>query len=324
MRYTKSALTVEQQADQLITRGLTANRDELIKRLKAVNYYRLSGYLYPFRQTDSTGNRLDSFSSGTTLEMLWQRYNFDRRLRIILLDAIERIEVAARTRFVYHFVQMHGPFGHLDGNNLPGFKKLSLRKEIWSNLKSLAKLKGLKHSDHHRWLKALKEEQRRSNEPFSKHFRSSYGDYHDHLPLWMACELMTCGSTLQLMNKVEGSIVKQVAADFGFPDQQLLSWTKALFALRNGCAHHSRIWNRVFGVKPSIPGKNKNPKWHTSPSFDNQRVGFMITICYFWLGKISSTTQWKSRLFELFDEYPMIPLAEMGLPANWRAHDLWQ
>ena len=90
MIYAKPALTFEAQADLL-----AANRDELIARLKAVNYYRLSGYLYPFRDLPN-----DTFRPGADLDTVWRRYNFDRRLRLILLDAIERIEVAVRTRLV--------------------------------------------------------------------------------------------------------------------------------------------------------------------------------------------------------------------------------
>jgi abortive infection bacteriophage resistance protein len=324
MKYSKPALSVEQQADQLIHRGLVGDRDELIKRLKVVSYYRLSGYLYPFREIDCHGDRLDTFVSGTKLVTIWRRYNFDRRLRILLLDAIERIEVAVRTRLVYHFVQSHGAFGHLDEKNLPGFKKRSFKKRFWRNLKSLLRLKGLNYSDYERWLSALKQEQGRSKEKFVTHFGDTYSDNHEYLPVWMACELMTCGSTHQMLNGVERAVVQQIARDFGFPDQQLLSWTKAIFSLRNNCAHHSRVWNRVFGAKPSIPGRNKNPKWHTNPGFDNQRVGFMLAICYVWLGKISSTSQWKIRLFELFDDYSEIPISEMGIPVNWRTHDLWQ
>ena len=62
MIYAKKALTLEQQADLLLARGLVADRDELIQRLKVVNYYRLSGYLHPFRQPDN------SYLPGTTLE----------------------------------------------------------------------------------------------------------------------------------------------------------------------------------------------------------------------------------------------------------------
>lgn len=324
MNYSKRAFTLEKQADQLIGRGLiVADRDELIGRLRVVNYYRLSGYLYPFRVRDASGTPTDAFIPGTTLETVWKRYNFDRRLRIVLLDAIERIEVAVRTRLVYHFVQSHGPFGHLKEQNLPRFRKRPWWQRLFRNLRALSNLKGLERTEHQLWLAKLQNEKNRASDAFVKHFIQTYGDRHEQLPLWMACELMTCETAMQLAYGVDRGVVQLAAADFGFPDQQLLSWTKALFTLRNSCAHHARVWNRIFGVKPSVPGKNKNPKWHIQPQFAFDRVGIMLTICHLWLGKVSSTTQWKARLFALFDEYPEIPLAEMGLPADWRSHPLW-
>ena len=51
--YTKTYKTVEEQADILIDRGLVCDREELIERLQWINYYRLSGYLYPFRKQES-------------------------------------------------------------------------------------------------------------------------------------------------------------------------------------------------------------------------------------------------------------------------------
>lgn len=318
MIYPKKALTLDEQADLLLSRGLVADKPELIERLKVVNYYRLSGYLHPLRRPD------DTYLPGTTLEMIWRRYNFDRRLRIILLDAIERIEVAVRTRLVYHFVQAHGPFGHLHKKNLPGFKKRTFWNHCWRNVKALLKLKGVERTEYQNWLAKLDNEMRRASDTFVKHFRTKYGDRHEHLPLWMSCELTTCETTMQFMGAVEPSILKLAAADFGFPDEQLKSWTKAIFTLRNTCAHHARIWNRVFGVNPSVPGKNKNPQWHTQPTFAEKHVGLHLTVCHFWLGKVSSTTKWRERLFALFDEFPEIPLADMGIPAAWRGHVLWK
>jgi abortive infection bacteriophage resistance protein len=324
MVYSKQALSVEEQADLLLRRGLLANRDELISRLRAVNYYRLTGYLYPFRKRDAAGNPTDDFLHGTDLQTVWRRYNFDRRLRIVLLDAIERIEVAVRTQLVYQFVRAHGPFGYLEKKNLPGFKRRLWWRRTWRNLKSLLRLKGLENSDYQVWLAKLRNEKKRASDAFVKHFDERYGDQHPYLPLWMACELMTCETTLQFAYALEPSLVKKVAAEFGFPDEQLLSWTKAIFTLRNSCAHHARIWNRVFGVKPSVPGKRKNPNWHIQPGFANDRIGLMLTVCNFWLGKVSSTTNWKQRLFCLFDEYSEIPIAHMGLPPDWRKHPLWR
>lgn len=113
MKYAKAALTFEQQAGKLLGRGLVADRSALINRLKAVNYYRLSGYLYPFRNPD------DTFRSGTTLDAVWQRYTFDRQLRLLALDGIERVEVCVRTALVYHHAHKHGPFGYTVPANLP-------------------------------------------------------------------------------------------------------------------------------------------------------------------------------------------------------------
>lgn len=244
MIFEKKALPLEKQADQLIGRALSADRDELIDRLKVVNYYRLSGYLYAFRVRvkDAAGKDkvTDGFMPGTTLDKVWRRYSFDRRLRIILLDAIEWIEVAVRTRLVYHFVQAHGPFGHVSEGNLPGFKKHSGRDKFLSCLRALLKGKTRRRSDHEQWLSKLQAEKQRSSKAksaFTVHFETTYGDKHPHLPLWVASELMTCETVLTFANAVDRQLVKQVAADFGFPDDQLLSWMKGIFALRNACAH---------------------------------------------------------------------------------------
>ena len=176
MIYSKKALPLEDQADLLLQRGLVANRDELISRLKVVNYYRLSGYLHPFRQRDPNGKPTDNFRPGTDFNQIWRRYNFDRRLRIILLDAIERIEVAVRTRLVFHFVTAHGPFGYLEAKNLPGFKQPAWWVSFGRNLKSLASLKGLDRNEHEKWLRKLnKEKNRASGEAFVKHFVDTYG-----------------------------------------------------------------------------------------------------------------------------------------------------
>ena len=61
MRYTKPPLTIEQQADQLLRRGMQGDRSLIIDRLASVNYYRLSGYWIPFREPSG-----ENFKPGTT------------------------------------------------------------------------------------------------------------------------------------------------------------------------------------------------------------------------------------------------------------------
>ncbi len=95
MKYSKPAITFSDQAEQLLKRGLVAqDKQAVIEKLQAVSYCRLSAYWYPFRQPDG------SLAAGTSLEMVWRRYTFDRQLRLLVLDAIERVEIAVRSQVI--------------------------------------------------------------------------------------------------------------------------------------------------------------------------------------------------------------------------------
>lgn len=302
MNYTKLPLSFEDQADRLIERGLIADRDVLIKRLSSVSYYRLSGYLYPFRKPGS-----DDYLPDTCLQVVWARYCFDRRLRVLFLDAIERVEVAIRTQLTYHFSHAHGAFGHCDEHNFPN----------------------LKIADYIDWRESLLIETNRSKEAFKKHFFKKYGETHRNLPVWMASELMSMGSLLTLLKGVDGGIGTKVSAHFEMADELLLSWLRSLYAARNICAHHSRLWNRVLGYAPSLPSKNKYPNWHQADAdgtkiLRNDRIGILLMICHAFLSQISPTSRWRERVEQLFTEYPEIPVKDMGLPEDWKSHPLWK
>ncbi len=110
MKYSKPALTREQQADLLISRGMMGDRDHIISQLSAVNYYRLSGYWHTFRLSGS-----HDFSPNTTFDKVWLRYVFDRRLRLSVVDALERLEVYFRGQLAYQFAhQFNCPFAYAD------------------------------------------------------------------------------------------------------------------------------------------------------------------------------------------------------------------
>lgn len=300
MEYLKQPLSFEAQAERLMGRGLDADKDELIRRLSAVSYYRLTGYLFPFRKPGS-----DEYECGTTLDIVWKRYCFDRRLRVHLLDAIERVEVAVRTQLVYHFAHEFGAFGHCNEHNLPD----------------------LTIAEYLDWREDLRKETSRSKEAFKKHFFEKY-DSHRNLPIWMVSELMSMGSLLTFMKGVDGNIGAGVAAHFDMADELLLSWLRSLYAVRNICAHHGRLWNRVLGYPPSLPQKNKYPAWHQKDAdgrnmLPNNRVGIVLMICHAFLERISPTSRWHERIERLFDEYPEVPISQMGLPNDWRKHPLW-
>lgn len=295
MHYLKPALTFEQQADLLLQRGLIADRALLVGRLRAVSYYRLSAYWYPFRQPD------ESLLPGTTLDAVWRRYVFDRRLRFLVIDAIERIEIAMRTRIANTLTVAHGPFAHTRAANLPG----------------------LSQDQHAEFLRRISDETLNSRETFVAHFRAKYTS-EPHLPLWMAVELMTFGATLTLFRGLDRGMKQQIAAGVGVADSVLNSWLLALNQVRNICAHHGRLWNRQFGVQPMIPRANKHPAWHVPVAIAGDRLFGIATVLRYMLDLVAPQSRWPARFAALLAEHPDIPRLPMGIPANWQESPLWR
>lgn len=297
MKYLKPPLSFEAQAELLLSRGLQSDKDVLISRLHAVNYYRLSAYLYPFRQPSG-----DVFKENTTLDLVWCHYTFDRQLRILVMDAIERVEVAVRTQLVYHFAQAHGAFGYQDKNFFPK----------------------LPPDRYQRWLGEMKDEIGRSRETFINHFQGKYGDCHDMPPLWMLCEVMSFGRMLTLFNGVDDHLRRLIAREYGTEDRILQSWLGALNVIRNICAHHGRLWNRELGFKPMIPKRQKHPQWHDPFEVPNNRIFGILTILKYLLARVAPTSQWDCRFRDLLGRYPEIPIKAMGFQENWETHAIWR
>ena len=244
MEYAKPRLTFGEQADLLINeRGLIADRDELIACLAQVGYYRLSGYWYIFKckpETSEVGNKNERFIEGTTFEQIWNLYAFDRQFRLIVFDAIERVEIFFRTRLAYELAGETGTFGFLDRQNLPR----------------------LEWRDYLDFMRRCTEELDRSREPFALHFKDTYGDKHDLPPYWVLVNLMDFGTMLRLYNGASVPIRNRIANDLVVSSRVLKSWLVAINTTRNICAHYGRLWNRGIGTRPIIPAKEKHPEWH--------------------------------------------------------------
>jgi abortive infection bacteriophage resistance protein len=297
VKYPKPPLSFPDQADLLIGRGLLADRAELIDRLAAVNYYRLSAYWYTFRVPGDPDEKL---RPDTTLEKIWHRYAFDRHLRLHVMDAIERIEIAIRTQVVNRFTLKYGPFGYLDRANLPG----------------------LDVNNHRKMLDKIRGEAQSSREDFVRHYFTKYSSETD-LPLWMACELMTFGTLYTLYRGLKTRMKKDIAQDYGIQAPVLSSWLSALNQVRNICAHHSRLWNREFGVRPQIPNATHSPDWHNPLRIDNTKAFGILTLLHYLLKQVAPQSQWKSRMKVLFGNYPDVPLRFLGFPEEWEDSPLW-
>ena len=297
MKYAKPPLAIDDQVKLLFQRGMDGDPELMARQLTAVNYYRLSGYWHTFRKPD------DSFKLGTSFDQVWATYVFDRYLRLLVMDAIERIEIAVRSLVAYHHAHEHGAFAYSeDSSSLP---KMS-------------------PDDHDEFLARIAEETERSKETFVEHFQAKYGDSHRYLPVWMVTEVMSFGSVLTFFRNSSSKVKTAVASEFGMPHKVFESWLLSLNTIRNIVAHHARLWNRVLGLKPIIPRIDDYPDWHTPVKVENKRVFAILTICRHCLCEIAPQSKWMERLETLLVGFPTIPKSYMGIPENWKECPIWK
>lgn len=252
------------------------------------------------------------FIAHTTFDDILNLYVFDRKLRLHLLEAIERIEISLRAQLNDNFVLNYGTHGYLEKRN---FRE---------------------NYDHDWFINQLSKQYQNSTEVFIEHYKTKYGEPYLP-PFWMAIQLLTFKEiTILLRNLNDISIANKIAKGLAITDTILFSWSRSLSDLRNICAHHSRVWNRVFGSRPKIPKKmpgnwiNMKDKPFKSVLLNGSGViidphgslYYQIVIIWHWLKGISPSSSWLKRLHQLVREYNIHP-ALMGFQDNAFEDDFW-
>jgi abortive infection bacteriophage resistance protein len=288
MRYSKAALLYTDQLNLLIGRQLECgDHAQALEWLQRIGYYRLTAYFIPFRDTAT-----DNFRAGVTLDQILNLYKFDGGLRLVTMQAMDQIEVSVRAVITYEMAHTLGPFGYTDPTNFE------------------------RSFDHGQFLKLIRKEEQRSSETFVGHYRTKYTS-ETHLPVWMATELISFGTLSKMYANLRAKLRKQIAHKFSQPAPVFLSWLHALTAIRNICAHHSRLWNKELAVKPELPNA-----WKTQ-GIDNRRFYIIALIIQTLLDEVSPNSQWKERLKAHIDAYPAIDMTVMHFPVNWRKQNPW-
>ena len=297
--FQKPALNSAAQLALLQQRGMIiADPARAEHYLRFIGYYRLSGYWFPFQYRDGSMAH-DDFRPKTDFETVLDRYVFDRKLRILIMDAAERIEVAARTTISNTLSERFGPHWYLAAARFtPRFMHADFLRRVRQETR-IFPVNAHKQPD------------------FIRHYLQRY-DRPAEPPSWMVFEVLPFGSVSLVFANLVDSEKKAIAEEFGLPRDRLQSWLHAASHLRNLCAHHSRVWNREFGIVPSVAKSEKNHV--TQPKrFYNHAVSIQTL-----LKTISSDTHWADRLAALLAEHPNIPLPAMGFPQNWRDQIIWQ
>ena len=77
-------------------------------------------------------------------------------------------------------------------------------------------------------------------------------------------------------------------------------------------------------LKPYVPRRKEYPDWHTPYTVPNDRVFVVLTICRYCLRRIAPQSRWPECLGTLLSDFPNVPIAQMGFPANWKESPLWE
>jgi abortive infection bacteriophage resistance protein len=301
--------------------------------LKRIGYYRLSGYWYPFRRSDFGQSRCsgdqaipnpmvnrppviveDDFRPGTTFQHVTDLYVFDKRLRLLFLDAIERVEIAMRVNIAL-LMGIRDPWAHLDANQLHGNFSTKIDPSTGK-------------TQHRKWVEKLDCIFARSQDEFAKHFKAKYPG--DDPPIWIAIELWDFGMLSVFLNGMKIADREQLAWKYGLPRIDLLTtWARNINHVRNICAHHSRLWNRSPADQISPPKSGEIPELdHLALDRTAQtRIYATAAVLQFLLRTINPTTSWGRRLVSHCDNFPGQPpinLAQAGFPAGWKQLVLWK
>lgn len=305
--YTKPALTYEQQVELLQSRGLIVDDvDRAKKHLSTVSYYRLSAYMLPFKVKLADGAVTDNFIEGTTWDDVWCLYKFDRKLRLLVFDAIERIEIALRTQIIYQLSHKYGSHWQ-DDSTL--FKSSTVYSDIQAHISSQLTAN--------------------TKVTFIKHYLSKY-DNPSTPPCWMSVELLYFSELSKicqgLSNKQD---IKDLAAYFGVHNEKIFcSWLHSINYVRNICAHHSRLWNHIFAIQPKKYNKPVAGKIWLSDAevltVKSSRLYYFLCVILYLLQTVNPKTKFREHLKKLLSEYPVVNVHNMGFPEDWESHRLWK
>jgi len=294
MQFNKPATTFDDQIKLLESRGMVFGNKETAKYyLSHLNYYRIGAYWLHY-ETDHGSH---SFKHGTRFEDVVTLYVFDRELRLLVMDAIERIEVSVRTHLAYELALTYGPHAYLD--------------------KTL-----FKDKNYDDCLEKLEEEINRSKETFIEHYKTTYTSPAQP-PIWAVVEVMSFGQLSFWYSNIKNrKDRKKIANYYNIDDKVLASFLHHLSYVRNICAHHGRLWNRKLVIKPNIP---KHPSKLTN-AINANTVGYLyntLVMLEYMMNIISPEHHWSLKLKHLINKNRLVNVKHMGFPGDWTDEPIW-
>lgn len=311
-QYNKIPLSFQKQIELLQSRNLIIDDEpKALSYLQEISYYRLSAYFLPYQ------NAKDNFENDITFEQIIKTYSFDRELRLLVFDCIERIEVAIRTQFIYQMALHYNDSHWQDNQNhfiTPYYNKIGNLVNPFADFQAIIS----------------KAKTARTPETFIKHYINTYNKPANP-PSWMCFELLTIGELSHIYRGLKNNADKKRIADFFEVHPTVFtSWLHTLTYVRNICAHHSRLWNRDLAIEPEKLLKPKG-NWIAKPYENNKRVFYFLCVLRYLLLRANPSNSMKQKLENLFNKYPTVPIKYLGIPSDgkgnlleWQNEPLWK
>lgn len=299
----------QEQIIILQSRGMVIdNMAEAEHCLSRIGYYRLSGYSYPFRQYDESNKKaLDNFKDGTKFSDVVNLYNFDRKLRLLALDAIERIELAVQVEVAY-LLGKRSVFAHLDASQFHGNFSRKKDKDTTSGYE--------KWLADYAYLVA-----RAKRKTFVEHNLKKY----DELPIWVAIEIFDFGHLSKLYAGMKVADKIKIEQQFGLTNgNEFEKWLRGFNFIRNTAAHHGRLWNCNVLERASLPLNKIQLR-----SLNNARPFLYFCLMQSVLKVVCPTSKWKDEFIALIDSFPQpengaVSIEDMGVVDGWKNWTIWK
>lgn len=311
--YNKPALALNDLVGRLSQRGLLISDPDRAERyLRHIGYYRLSPYTIPFQ----SGRPDHLFREHTSFDDVLDLYVFDRALRLLVLDALERVEVAVRAALTDNMSTIyHDPHWYLNPEHMQDAGKHDgLLRIVRESCESRLRGSPERGDDVLVHRSAL------------EHYLTTYQS-PELPPSWLMVETLTIGQlTSTYRNLRRRADRTAVAASVGLTAPVLESWLQTYVRVRNVCAHHGRLWNVGLGVYPAIPNSSAI-SWLSGfdalPERSRKRLYPVLVSLQSTLDSVSPSSSWARRLHSLLHTRPRMNLDGMGVPQGWANDNFW-
>lgn len=288
----KEPKTFEEQLHILEDRHMKIdNKEEAAEVLRVANYYRLTAYALQFKKNDDYCNRI-SFNN------MYKLYKFDKKLRHLILEILESIEVKLRTYMAYRLSIEYGAEAY---KNPELFQDMNIYYGYDDDF-----------GKHHKGLieEINLEVYKNRKELFIKHHLKNY---QERFPLWVIVEIFSFGMLSKMYSNLTSKQQKKISKGcFNANNGLLESWLNNLAYVRNICAHYGRLYNKKMVITPRIHNKYNSYELETNRLFVSILAIKELTI------DMIEWRNFETELKALIEEYmDVIDLKLIGFPENW-------